>query len=164
MQQVLIHRQGSTELLQPRHWAVSPLRTEGLTDTVSVAGRALDTQRLNRKAWGQAVLINGEIYRSLPEKRKKRYRSRTSRNLKASATQKHSHCAERAAFHTPGRTQATPSAAWHRCCAFVFYPKIKCRVSSERKAEGQAASREDHGQTRQKDHRQWKEDRFTLRE
>lgn len=139
------------------------MRTEGLTDTVSVAGRALDTQRLNRKAWGQAVLINGEIYRSLPEKRKRRYSSRISRNLRRQP-RTHTHCAERAAFHTPGRTQATLSAAWHRCCAFVFDPKIKCRVSSEREAEGQAASREDHGQTRQKDHRQWKEDRLTLRE
>lgn len=95
--------------------------------------------------------------------RKRRYRSRISRNLKASATQKHSQCAERAACDTLGRTQTRPSTMWHRCRAFVFYPKIKYRVSSEREAEGQAVSREDHDQTQQEDRRQWK-DRYTLRE
>lgn len=40
---------------------MSLLKTEGLTDKVSTPGRALDSQCLNRKARGQAVLINGEV-------------------------------------------------------------------------------------------------------
>lgn len=98
---------------------MSLLKTEGLTDKVSTPGRALDTQCLNRKARGQAVLINGEVLQEVLQEP-------SLEELKRRQPRRHKVIVRREAFNMLGRrTQIRPSTVLHRCYAFVFYPQIK---------------------------------------
>lgn len=125
MQQVLIHRQGSTGASATEALGSVPLEDRRADRHGERGWASTGHSASQQKGVGTGSSDKRRDLSEFTGERKRRLQEPHSRNLKASATQKHSHCAESSIPHAGQNTSHTVGGVAQMLRLFVFYPQNK---------------------------------------